>query len=674
MRVHDYPQFSQITPQLAVTGCAKLAIEFDVQLGKHVDTLKEANYAKSFSNVFDPIEKLSVPLSYAWRTAKNLNYVRSADGFRAAFQRIHPQVERAKNERWINTTLYNAVKEVHADRQNLSEPQHRLVDMYLLEARLNGIELVSGDKKRFIEFLSKLVDAKNHYRNRVMLSHNLFSHTIDDFSIISEVPRPVLYAMAMDKSNPSRGPWRVTLNQNIYQPFLEYCGDRLTRWNVWQAFNNRSSIGQDEMNLSNHTVIESIRQHRRDIAKNLGYANFAEMSMETKMAGSVENVLGMIDSLRTKFQPLAEEEMNRLQEFARSEGFTDKLQMWDLPYWRRRHRQHLYKLDVTDVTQYFPYPHVISFLFEMCDNLFGVTVSECTSEVEVWHDDVRFYKIHDKTDGRHIASFYIDPYLRPSNKLPGTWMECGRERSEVMSTTPISYLNLNLSPPMGGQPSLMSFDQLGSLFYEFGHGLQQMLTTVPYSELAGQRNVEWDSLQTCANVMSMLLHHRHTLRALGRHHQTNQPMTDDLIDNILKVRHHMASYDIMRQLYFSAYDMEIYLNEEHWSRAMRRVWKEFMPLPLHEDDNHPCSFSAIFSDQYAAAYYSLKWSEMIAADIMKVFEEAGLANKDKVAAVGRKFRDTYLSLGGSVPADEVFRRFRGRDPMDDAFIERYLST
>lgn len=670
MCVDSYPQFSQLTPDLAITGCAKLAIEFDVELGKHVDKLKDGNIPKNFSNVFDQIEQLSVPLNYAWRTAKNLNYVKSTDGYRMAFQRIHPQVERAKNERWINQNLYHAVKEVNADRGRLDEFQRRLVDMYLLEARLNGIDLSVPEKKQFIELLSKLVEAKNHFRNRVMLSHNLFSHTIDDFSEVSDLPKSLVFQMAVDRLNPSRGPWRVNLNQNIYQPFLEHCSHRMSRWNVWQAYNNRASISQDEQNLSNHIVIESIRQHRKDIANKLGFSNFAEMSMETKMAASIDNVMSMINSLKIKFQPLCEEEITSLQEFAQSEGFTEKLQMWDVMFWRRRQREHLFKFDSTNVAEYFPYPHVISKLFSLCQTLFGIKVTECTGEVETWHKDVSFYKISDAKSGKHLASFYIDPYLRPSEKLSGTWMEAGREYSRLLDTTPISYLNLNLDPPLGSQPSFLSLDQLQTLFYEFGHGLQQMLTTIPYSEIAGQRNIEWDSLQICAMFMSMLLHNRPILKSLSHHYATEQQLSDDTIDTILKRHHHMSAYDTMRQLYFSAYDMELYISSEHWSRLMPRVWKQFLPLPLHEDDNHPCSLTAIFSDQYPAAYYSFKWSEMIAADIFKAFEEAGLENTD-VSAVGQRFRDTYLSLGGGVPASEVFRRFRGRDPSHSALISYY---
>lgn len=563
------------------------------------------------------------------------------------------------------------MKEVKADSANLTQFQNRLVDMYLLEAKLNGIQLTGEDKKTFIQIIGKLVESKNHFRNRVMLSHNLFSHNVDDFGQVVDLPKHLVAQMAVDKTNPSRGPWKVTLNQNIYNAFLENCSQRLLRWNVWQAYNNRASIVHDQQNLSNHTIIKDIRQHRKDIAELLGYENFVEMSMATKMAGSVENVLGMIENLKTRFKPKAEEEVRVLQDFANSEGFHTQLEMWDLPYWRRRHRQHLFKLGDEDFRPYFQYSKVLDGMFSWAKKLFGIEVENCTHEADTWHRDVAFYRVHDVASGDELATLYIDPYDRPHQKLVGAWVESGRERSELMGTKPIAYMNLNLTPPLGSRPTLLTTDEAATIFYEFGHALQQMLTTVPYSEIAGQRNVEWDSLPTCALVMMNLFFNPVVIKSVSGHWETGEPIPQALVDTINDVRSHMCCYDMMRQLYFSAYDMEMYISDEYWAKTMPRVWEEYMPLPLHEDDNHPCSLSAIFSDLYPAAFYSTKWAEMIAADIGRAFSEVDFENPEELASIGKRFRDTYLSLGGGVSAGEVFRRFRGRDPSMDALIVSY---
>ncbi|KAK7480477.1 hypothetical protein BaRGS_00028294 [Batillaria attramentaria] len=673
MQFQSTPKFSAITAERCVTGCAKLAIQYETQLGNHIENLKDISKEKSFSEVFDPIEVVSVPLNTAWRTAKNLNYVAGSKRFREAFTRIHPQVERAKNERWISETLYYACKEVNANSANLTEFQQRLVALYLLEGRLNGIELQGAEKRRFIDTLKVLALERTNFRNRVMLCQGMFSHRIDNFSAVAEMPRNILAHMAEDSLNPSRGPWRLTLQQNIYIPFLENCTDRTLRWNAWNAYNNRASVTFNDRNLGNHKLIEELRQYRKDVAQLLGYENFAEMSMETKMAGNVENVLNMIETLKGRFKSVALEEITQLQEFARSEGFQDQLQVWDVAFWRKRHRQHLFKVDDDLVAEYFPLENVLKELFGLCNALFGITIKEATGEVEVWRDDVRYFKVFNE-QGDEISSFFLDAYMRPADKLGGTWMEMGRERSELLSTSPYSYLILNLPRPVSpGSPSLMRFSDLLSLFHEFGHGLQQLLTMVPYSELAGQKNVEWDAVQVCARFMQHWLMEPTFLRKLSSHYSTGEKLPDDLLTLVLKSHKHLAAYDMMRQLYLSAFDMEIYISKNHWHEAMTRCWAEYMLLPLSQDDNHPCSFTHIFSDQYPAAYYAYKWSEMIGADIFAAFKEAGLEDPEKVRATGARLAETFLSLGGGVPASEVFRRFRGRDPSLEA-LEEHLEV
>ncbi|XP_076435405.1 uncharacterized protein LOC143275299 [Babylonia areolata] len=669
MQYWQTPRFSVINPERCVTGCAKLSIQYETRLGNHIEDLQDISQEKTFSQVFDPIEEVTVPLNTAWRTAKNLNYVAGSNHYKQAFTRIHPQVERAKNERWISETLYYACKEVDANSANLTEFQQRLVSLYLLEGRLNGIELQGSEKRRFIDTLKVLALERTNFRNRVMLTQGMFSHRIDDFGAVAEMPRRILSHMAEDHLNPSRGPWRVTLQQNIYTPFLEHCSDRTLRWNAWNAYNNRASVNFNDRNLGNHKLIEELRNYRKDIAELLGYESFAEMSMETKMAGTVENVLNMIETLKGKFKPIAQEEIAELQQFAASEGFHDQLQMWDVAYWRRRHRDHLYKFDNDLVAEYFPLEHVLQGLFKLCNSLFGITVTECTGEVETWQGDVRYFKMSDD-QGRHVGSFFFDSFSRPADKLGGSWMEMGRERSELMGTTPYSYLTLNLAPPVSPQsPVLMQFSDVLSLFHEFGHGLQQLMTKVPYSELAGQKNIEWDAVQVCARFMQCWLLEPPFLQSLSCHHQTGQRIPLPLLSQVLGAHRHFTALDTMRQLYLSAFDMEIYISKNHWHDAMTRVWAEYMPLPLSRDDNHPCSFTHIFSDQYPAAYYAYKWSEMIAADLFAAFKEQGLEDAGKMRELGGRFADTFLSMGGGVPASEVFRRFRGRDPSLDALQE-----
>ncbi|GAB1603422.1 probable cytosolic oligopeptidase A [Argonauta hians] len=664
MKFTDIPKFGSITPKDVVLGAAKRAIEFETKLGNHLEHLKDPQQEKTFQSVFHPIEEVSVPLNYAWRLAKHLSYVRADEKFRESFQRVHSQVDQAKNERWISEPLYNAVKEVNADSSKLDFYQQQLVNLYLLEGRLNGIEVSGPNRKKFIDILRKLALERNNFRSKVMVCQNMFSQWVTDYSFVKNMSPAIISTMAADKQQPKVGPWQVTLQSQVYQAFLEHCHNRTLRWNVWQAYNCRAGPKHQERDLANHKIIEEIRILRQDIAKILGYDNFAHMSMETKMAGSVGNVLSMLETFKNHFKPIAKEELEELQDFAVSEGFPHELQCWDVPYWRRIHKNQYYGINESQIAQYFPLTHVLHSLFQFCETLFGIAIKEETELCDNSMPDVKLYGIYDDK-GEYRASFYFDPYAH-KGKISGTWMETGRERSNFYNLNPFSYLVLNLHKPLVPSiPTLMTLQEVHMLFSEFGHGLQQMLTTVPYSEIAGQRNVEWDALHICSSFMTMWLSDARTLKSLTSHYQTGDPMPDEMVDILLKGQKHMIGFDMMRQLYLSALDMELYISKDHWHSIMNNVWDEYMLLPLNEYDCHPCSFTHIFSDQHPAAYYSHKWSEMIAADIFAAFEEVGLDNTELTSAIGIRFRDTFLSMGGSMSANKIFRLFRGRDPSPD---------
>ncbi|XP_012942004.1 probable cytosolic oligopeptidase A [Aplysia californica] len=670
MRTDQLPQFSEISPAKCVNACAKLAIEYETKLENHIEALKDAKKDKTFESVYHPLEEIAVPLNTAWATVKNLNYV--SDDYRRAFSRVHPQVERAKNERWVSETLFYAFKELESNSANLTEFQRRLVDVYLLEGRLNGIELSAADRSQLVEALKLIGKESHNFRNKVRICTEMFTHDISDFGSLEEMPWPLLAQMSRDSENPTRGPWRATLQPASYQSMMTYCSDRMTRWNLWQAYQNRASHVHAGQFLNNNKLIDNLRTYRSDVAKMLGYENFVEMSMETKMAGSVENVLSMIETLKGRFAPVLWEEVEQLQKFAESEGFRNRLEMWDMSYWQRRQREHLYGADKEKVSEYFPLNTVLLGLFDLCTKLFGVSFEEVTPEVDLWHSDARFFNITD-ANGDHLSSFYFDPFAR-REKTPSPYMDMGRENSEVMGTWPYSYLSLKIPRPQSpSDPSLMRFEDVQMLFQEFGHGLQQMLTKVPYSEISGQKNIEWDAVQVCSKFLKQWLTVPSVVRSLSGHHETGQAIPDDLLENTIKASSHSYNFDMMYQLYVSAFDMEIYMTNTQWRTIMAQLWDSFLPLPLDDKDCLPCSMTPIFCELYPAAYYSHKWSEMIAADLFSAFKEVGLENDDEVKKLGKRFRDTYLSLGGGVPASEVFRRFRGRDPSTDALQPPILS-
>lgn len=316
-------------------------------------------------------------------------------------------------------------------------------------------------------------------------------------------------------------------------------------------------------------------------------------------------------------------------------------------------------------------PRVLDGLFKLSSELFGIIIKPADGEADVWHPDVRFFNIMDE-NGRHMASFYLDPYSRPAEKRGGAWMDQCLGRSEVLNRKPVAYLVCNQSPPgADGTPSLMTFRDVETLFHEFGHGLQHMLTTVPYSDAAGIHNIEWDAVELPSQFMENWLYDKTTMNLVSGHYRTNETLPDELFQQVVKSRRFMAGSQMLRQLYFSALDMELHTSSEPWRAVLERIADDYTVLKPLDQDRFPCSFLHIFSSGYAAGYYSYKWAEVMSADAFSAFEEVGLDNRGALSEVGRRFRDTVLASGGARHPRDVFQDFRGRPLSSDALLKSY---
>ncbi|XP_014669639.1 PREDICTED: probable cytosolic oligopeptidase A [Priapulus caudatus] len=667
MRVDGYPAYKSIdVKKHAVTGIAKRVIEFESGISRLEEKLSDPNIPKTFENVIEPIEKLSFPISYCWNTFKNLNYVKNSEDMTNAMKLVHPLILKARVKRFQSVPIYNAVKELSADKANLSEAQDRVVQKYILESKLNGVELTGYDQYYMNNVLHKLGEQKERFRTCVQTATNRFKQILYDREDIIDMPQSLLRYIAADSTKPERGPWVVTLQPTVYLPVMEYCSNRDVRENVW--FANQMRASSQDQQINNSATIQEIRFQKRDQAKLVGFDDYAQMSMATKMAGSVENVLSMIASLKVHSEGMAANELSSLQEFANERGFDGTLEAWDVPYWRRKQKHSLFQINDAELMQYFPMEHVLNGLFKLCGELFGITVKQADGAAEVWDSSVRFFNVYDE-DGTHLSSLYLDPYSRPLEKMAGAWVESGRSRSDVCSAFPLAYLNCNVAPPVLGQPALMSFSEVKTLFHEFGHALQHLLTGMPYSDVAGLANVEWDAVEICSTFMENWLYDKTTMGYISCHVDTGATLPDEMLKNLIRARRHMAGHDMMYQLYLSAVDIELYTRKDFWLETQRETWAKYMLLTMHKKDAHLCSFTQIFAGEYPAAYYSYKWSEMMSADVFSAFEEAGLDNRAQVQAVGRRFRDTFLHLSGGCHPGEVFRRFRGRDPSPDALLK-----
>ncbi|XP_045618948.1 uncharacterized protein [Procambarus clarkii] len=583
-----------------------------------------------------------------------------------AYLKIHERARKARVHKFQSRPIYEACKEIYAKDSSLNVAQKRVIRKFLLEARLNGIELPPEKNAIFTNKLKMLEVEKSEFRRKVLESSSKFSHKIQNSSIVKDFPDTLLKNMAVDRSRFKEGPWTVTFQPHVYDSFLEHCPSTELRRNTYRAYNMRASnhISQD---VSNSTHIEEIRSLRREQARILGYENFAQMSMETKMAGSVENVTSMITSLLAKAKKAQKKEIASLQAFAESQGFDLQLEAWDVDYWKRKQMHYLYNCDDINLQEYFPFDHVFVGLLEICSELFGISFEEISSDqISTWHPDVRFFNILDHT-GDYISSFYLDPFQRPGEKLhtqlDSAWSLGCRSRSDIAKTSPIACLVFNFTPPFSEeQQSLLSFSDVSLLFQKFGTALQHLLTTVPYSEASGLTNIEWDAVEVCSHFMQNWLNEPSILQRISRHYDSGLPLSRTTIENLIASQNHMAGYSLCSELYLAHLDMQLYTSEDYWLDITRDLWKTYRPFVLDKYDAHLCTNTAIMADIWAAAYYSHLWSRMIAADAFQAFRETA----EDVSEVGARFRSTFLSLGGGCHPSEVFRSFRGRDPSPDA--------
>jgi len=672
MRLEPLPAFSEITPVDCVNGVAKLAIEFETELALHAEKLP--TLARTFEAVIDPLEMKAMPLNYAWKTVKHLNHVKRDDKFPKAFRRVHPHVLTAKNERWSNKPLQKVVKELRS-KDDIDDYQRRVLDIYELNGRLNGIHLEEADFSKFKHFAHTLNEEKTQFRRMVDEQESLFSSTLTDPEDVISMPHAVIKSLADDKLDPIRGPWTVSIKPEIYHPFMEHCPNRAARWNAWQAFYNKAG---PMINVwkTNKKRIEDIRFARIEQARLLGFKNFAEMSQETKMAGSVDVVLGFLENMRSFGRPVVDEEMKELEAFSKENRLVSRsLELHDLPFCRRLHRKALFPSGADDakVSEYFEFDHVFHELINIVGTLFGIEFSRSPEGIaDVYHSDVRLYQVKDLTTGL-ISHLYVDPFGR-EDKINGTWFEAGRERCSLTGSTPVGYLNCNFTPSPPGTAVLLTFGQLNDLFFEMGSALRTLLSSTPYSEISGAKNVEWDAVDVPGFVMTHLLTDYDVVRRLSRHVVTGDSMSKDLFDEVLGSHRHMASYDLLWQCFLAAFDIEVFIGyRTFWIDLMKQLFKLYLPFKYDKDNFYqPCSFNQIFADEYPAAYYSQKWAEMVAADVWARFEESGfsLDNPDSVAC-GHLFKSTFLSIGGGQHSTEVFRKFRGNDPSTDAMLKKY---
>ncbi|MCO4760494.1 MAG: M3 family metallopeptidase [Myxococcales bacterium] len=640
---------------------------------------ERAALAESWEQLAAPLEALVDRLQTTWGVVNHLLGVRNTDALRTAHAALQPEVVQVSMGIAQSLPLYDACVRL---RKEATDPvEQRLLDCHIRDAAHAGVALTGEKKERFNAIAMRLAELSTQFSNHVLDATKAWSLTLREQAEVDGLPTSLRAMTAQaargageEDASAEAGPWRLTLDFPCFGPFLKHSKRRDLREKLYRAFISRASEGQGD----NAPLIAEILQLRREKAQILGFETFAELSLGSKMAANVADVRGLLEQLRGKSIDAATEDLAELNALAASEGAPTPLRHWDIAYWSERLREQRFSIEEEALRPWLPFPTVLNGLFALAGELFDVRFVDATAEVSRWHDDVRYYRVLNASNDAEIAGFYLDPYSRPSEKRGGAWMdECVGRSARLGSggrvRLPVAYLVCNGTPPVDGAPSLMRFREVETLFHEFGHGLQHMLSTVDDGLASGIRNVEWDAVELPSQFMENWCYHGATMRKFSGHVDSGEPMPDELFASLVAARSFRAGSAMLRQLNFALTDLA--LHHEHdpsgaetafdVQATISETTSILAPLP---EDRFLCAFGHIFAGGYAAGYYSYKWAEVLSADAFSAFEDAGLDDPAAVRAVGQRFRDTVLSLGGSVHPMDVFSSFRGRNPTTDALL------
>ena len=668
-----------MNPLLDFSGLPRFA-DFRVEhVTPAVDTLLEENRGlveklvrpevpATWGAFVEPLEDANERLGRAWGQVGHLNAVMNSPELREVYNANLPKITQYYTELSQHAGLYGKFKALRnsGEFETLTPAQTRIIENELRDFRLGGAELGPEEKTRFMAIRERLSQLSSRFSDNLLDATNAFAHYVADTSELSGIPQDVLEAAREAAQADDREGWKFTLHAPSYIPVLQYADSRPLRELMYREYVTRAAeFGKPEWN--NTPLIAEILKLRREMARLLGFSNYAEYSLTAKMADSPQQVLEFLNELATRAKPYAQRDLDELTAFARAELGLDRLETWDLAYASEKLRVARYAFSDQEVKQYFPETTVMPGMFRLVETLYGLTIEP--AEAPVWHSDVRFYAIRDRA-GTLVGEFYVDLYARPS-KRGGAWMDeaITRRRKADDVQMPVAYLNCNFSAPVAGKPALFTHDEVITLFHEFGHGLHHLLTRVDYLGVSGINGVEWDAVELPSQFMENFCWEWDVVEPMTRHVETGKRLPRSLFDKMLAAKNFQSGLQTVRQLEFALFDLHLHYDFDPDGpttslELLRRVRERVAVILPPEYNRFPNNFSHIFAGGYAAGYYSYKWAEVLSADAYSLFEEHGVLDPE----TGKRFWNEILGVGGSRPAIESFVAFRGREPRIDALL------
>jgi oligopeptidase A len=671
------PAYAEVKPEHIGPAISFLLKEAEVAVNKATD----ANTPCTWNALAEPLEDATESLGRSWSVISHLNSVADTPELRAAYGEMLPQVTAFFSSLSQNLALYDKFKVIQnsSEFSKLSTAQKKVIENALRDFRLGGAELTDAQKLRFAQIQDEQAILGKAFSDHVLDATDGFIHLVTDEAELAGLPEDAIAAAADLAKQKNLDGWAFTLHFPSYYPVMQYSENRTLRQLMYQAYVTRASelapqFTNAKLEWDNTDNMLAQLRLRDEEARMLGFANYAALSIAPKMANTVSEVNQFLVDIAKKSKPFAKNDWDELQAFANSE-----LQPWDIPYYSEKLKQVRYSFSENELKQYFPLPKVLEGLFGVIQTLFGVKIQQ--ADLPTWHADVQSFSVSNE-DGQIVAYFYLDPYARPG-KRGGAWMDDARGRRELANgeiQIPVAYLVCNFAPPVKvdgqlRQPTI-THDDVITLFHESGHGLHHLLTQVGALGVSGINGVEWDAVELPSQFMENFCWEWEVLEKMTAHAETGKPLPKVLFDKMLAAKNFQNGLSTLRQIVMSLTDWRLHstfdtakAKDKAVLELSRNTSIEFNIIPQPEISRWINSFSHIFAGGYAAGYYSYKWAEVLSADAYSAFEEAAKLNGSVLdRQTGKRYRQEILEVGGSRPAADSFKAFRGREPSIDALL------
>jgi len=654
LQIDSLPDFDRIEAAHARPALEKMLSENRARLAELT-----AQSNPTFASLVVPVEELSYRLSRVWSPIGHLNAVANSAAMREAYNECVPLLTAYTSELGQNAALsaaYAYVLRHEGDR--LDPAQIKLVENALRDFRLAGVNLPAERKARYREVMQRLAQLGTKFSENVLDAGRAYTRAVTDGAELAGLPSNAIDRAAADAREANQPGWLFKLDQPTYMTVMTSAESAQLRRDIYEAWVTRGSdLGPSAGRFDNGPIIAELLPLRHELAQLLGFQSYAEYALATRMAKNPKQVTSFLDDLARRCLPAGRQEFSDLEEFA-----GRKLNAWDVAFYSEKLQESRFKVSQEALRPYFPLPKVLAGLFALTERLYGITVRE-RDGVSVWHPSVRYYDLLD-SGTEIVAGFYLDPYSR-SEKRSGAWMDECVVAKELPSgkALPVAQLVCNFTTPVGSAPSLLTHDEVTTLFHEFGHGLHHMLTKVAYPSIAGINGVAWDAVELPSQFMENFVWRREVLPLISAHVTSGEPLPVDVLQRLLGTRTFNAALDTLRQIELASFDFEIHANFDpalgaKVAETLAGVRSRVAVVPAASFNRMPSSFAHIFAGGYAAGYYSYKWAEVLAADAFEAFDEAGVFD----APTAARFRDSILARGGSLDAMDAFVRFRGRGP------------